>query len=194
VTRKIIFILLFLSSKTFAQNPVASFSFYQNVGEECVSFTDASTGNIALWTWYANGYLISQSSTSFIYCFSDTGCYDIKLVVQDVFGISDSVTQQVCIHLESLFFMPNAFTPNSDYINDVFYVYATRIPENKFEMRIYDYWGGLVFASFDVYEGWNGSAQHSGQTLPVGYYLIEIIWFDTNNEKHTYKGAILLMK
>lgn len=90
--------------------------------------------------------------------------------------------------------MPNAFTPNGDGVNDVFYVYGTFVPENKFEMRIYDYWGDLIYSSFDVNKGWSGAVQGSGQYAQMGYYLLELIWFDVHNQKHTYRGAILLMK
>lgn len=178
----------------YAQNPVASFTYSNNPNGDCINATSNSTGAIVSWTWYVNGNNSSSSGPSFNYCFSDTGCYDIMLVVQDTAGVSDSATQQVCIYLPSTLFIPNVFTPNGDNINDVFYVYGSFIPENKFEMRIYDYWGGLIFSCFDENKGWDGAVEDSGRLSPNGYYLVEVIWFDLDNNKHTYRGAVLMIK
>jgi gliding motility-associated-like protein len=177
-----------------AQSPVASFTYSHDPNGPCIYATSTSTGSIQSWTWYVDGNAVSASGTNFNHCFSDTGCYAVKLVVQDMFGISDSTTQEVCIELESMMFMPNVFTPNGDNINDVFYVYGTFIQENTFEMRIFDYWGSLIYASFDVHQGWKGEANDSGRISPNGYYLVEVIWFDTDSNKHTYRGAVLMIK
>ncbi|CAN5375854.1 hypothetical protein BH09BAC5_BH09BAC5_22520 [soil metagenome] len=195
---KKILLPLFFSATIFAQNPVANFSF--QLGDDystCVNFSDSSTGNIVTWTFYENNVLMQQSSVSpnyFNYCFSDTGCFNVMLVVQDNFGISDSIIHAVCIHPKSILFMANAFSPNGDGINDVFYFYGYMIDRNGFEMRIYDYWGGLVFSSFDINSGWDGAKQDSGIRVQEGVYLVELIWFDTYHQKHTYRGPVSLLR
>jgi hypothetical protein len=61
-------------------------------------------------------------------------------------------------------------------------------------MRIYDYWGGLVFSCFEPYKGWDGRGPSERNYVQTGAYLLELIWYDVNNEKHTYRGAILLLR
>ncbi len=63
-------------------------------------------------------------------------------------------------------FVPNAFTPNNDGVNDILYVYGTTI--NTMEIRIYNQWGQLVFESRDKARGWDGTM--SGKQQPLGVY------------------------
>ncbi|MDQ3110556.1 MAG: gliding motility-associated C-terminal domain-containing protein [Bacteroidota bacterium] len=187
---------MFFSAKLCGQNPVASFTYSNEPNEPCIDFSNTSTGNIVTSTWSVNGDMIQQYFTlqNFWYCFPDSGCYEVKLVVQDNSGVSDSSIQQVCIAAKTIIFIPNAFSPNGDGINDVFFVEGIYIPENKFEMRIYDYWGGKVFSSFEPNIGWDGRGPAEKNYVQEGFYLLELIWFDTNNEKHTSRSTIFLFK
>ncbi len=67
-------------------------------------------------------------------------------------------------------FIPNAFTPNNDGINDVLYVRSNYV--TSMELHIYNRWGERVFSSTDINIGWNGT--YNGKTLApdvFGYYL-----------------------
>jgi gliding motility-associated-like protein len=66
----------------------------------------------------------------------------------------------------NLIFVPNAFTPNNDGVNDILYVYGTTIA--TLEMRIYNQWGQQVFETKDKGRGWDGTM--SGRKQPVGVY------------------------
>jgi gliding motility-associated-like protein len=63
-------------------------------------------------------------------------------------------------------FVPNAFTPNGDGLNDVLLVYGTTIA--TMEIRIYNQWGQMIFESKDKGRGWDGTV--SGKPQPVGVY------------------------
>lgn len=52
-------------------------------------------------------------------------------------------------------FIPNAFTPDGDGLNDIFKAKGAFV--KLFEMQVFDRWGNLVFQSSDINEGWNGS-------------------------------------
>lgn len=179
-----------------AQNPVASFTYEaQQPPSTCIQFTDSSGPGIVNYLWSFHDATGSQSTQQNpLFCYPDTGCYNVHLWVQDINGNTDSITQTICIHGQTTFFIPNAFTPNGDGKNDLFFVYGVFIPENKFEMRIYDYWGGLVFYSDDPDKGWDGRAMQGNNLVQDGAYRLELIWSDVHNEKHTYKGAIFLYK
>jgi gliding motility-associated-like protein len=51
-------------------------------------------------------------------------------------------------------FIPNAFTPDGDGLNDVFKAEGQYI--ESFEMSVFDRWGNLVFYTDHISEGWNG--------------------------------------
>ncbi|MBY0479470.1 MAG: PKD domain-containing protein [Chitinophagaceae bacterium] len=79
-------------------------------------------------------------------------------------------------------FIPNAFTPNGDNLNDRFYVMGPGI-ENVKSFRIYNRWGNLVFEKTYInanepLQGWDGMM--NGQKAPPGLYsyTTEIICSD----------------
>ncbi len=55
--------------------------------------------------------------------------------------------------------IPNAFTPDGDGNNDLFFPIAD-CPVHGYHLQIFDRWGKLVFESRDIHEGWNGSSPH----------------------------------
>jgi gliding motility-associated-like protein len=58
---------------------------------------------------------------------------------------------------DNYLYVPNAFSPNQDGINDVFTVYpAENVDIEAMEMKIFDRWGGEVFASNESVNYWDG--------------------------------------
>jgi gliding motility-associated-like protein len=71
-------------------------------------------------------------------------------------------------------FIPNAFSPDGDGLNDIFMAYATSDYIQKFHMLIFDRWGGQIFESNDIMLGWDGSKH--GKPLPGGMYTYKITY------------------
>lgn len=73
-------------------------------------------------------------------------------------------------------YIPNAFTPNGDGINDIFLVYGTAIASLR--LMVYNQWGALVFESRDPKKGWDGT--YKGNKAPGGAYtyVMEAIMID----------------
>jgi gliding motility-associated-like protein len=63
-------------------------------------------------------------------------------------------------------YVPNAFSPDGDGLNDVFY--AEGCEPSLFRMQIYNSWGQRVYASDDVRRGWDG--KYNGRAAPEGIY------------------------
>ena len=74
---------------------------------------------------------------------------------------------------EDFLYVPNAFSPNEDRVNDVFRTYA---PEGgvilNYEFRVFDRWGGLVFETFDQTKGWDGYVDGSLQNTGVYVWYV----------------------
>ncbi|MBI3502885.1 MAG: gliding motility-associated C-terminal domain-containing protein [Bacteroidetes bacterium] len=64
---------------------------------------------------------------------------------------------------EGTLYVPNAFTPNGDHLNEIFLAKGEGIV--SFNMNIFDRWGNLIFASDDVNKGWDGIIQGGHYTL-----------------------------
>ena len=77
------------------------------------------------------------------------------------------VTELICT--SEYFFLPNAFTPNGDNINDILRVRSNFLEKiSGFELQIYNRWGDLVFKTDNPDIGWDGT--YKGKDLPPDVY------------------------
>ncbi len=67
-------------------------------------------------------------------------------------------------------FIPNAFTPNGDGLNDLFRASSQNV--TSFEMRIFSRFGELVFSTDEIHIGWNGSMMNSSYYCQAGMYAV----------------------
>lgn len=88
-------------------------------------------------------------------------------------------------------FVPTAFTPNGDGLNDEFLVHAPMEISN-FEMLIFDKMSRSLFQTKEINYGWDGTSQ--GKPLPPGTYFYVITFRDALNEKHVMKGQLVLIR
>ncbi len=175
--------------------PVAAFTYNtDNVNElnPSVAFNNLSQ-NATNWLW---NFGIGSTSTveNPSYSFPSAGTYTVILVANN--GVcSDTVSELVDIATISTYFIPNAFSPNDDGINDVFMIKGTGISKNNFDMRIFDRWGELIFESTDLTIGWNGWS-HSDWMAQEDVYVY-VISFALNNDPGNVmkrKGKITLIR
>jgi gliding motility-associated-like protein len=107
------------------------------------------------------------------------------------FGCKDSITKQVTIDFLLNQFFPTAFTPDGDNVNDTFNFVATGIIDSTFEMLVFDKWGGQVFQTNDVRQGWDGKSP-SGLSLPAGVYAYKVFFYDQSGKKRQIKGRFII--
>ena len=88
-------------------------------------------------------------------------------------------------------FVPNAFSPDGDGVNDVFRVRVfDRISD--FRMSVYNRWGQLVYVNTDVNGGWRGD--RNGLPLPAGMYLWTITYQGNNHQAMQQQGSVIMIK
>jgi gliding motility-associated-like protein len=87
-------------------------------------------------------------------------------------------------------FVPNAFTPNSDGVNDILYAYGNTIA--TMQLRIFNQWGQLVFESKERTRGWDGTM--SGEKQPVGVYTYELKVALQDGSQVIKRGTITLIR
>jgi gliding motility-associated-like protein len=172
-------------------SPIADFSLNPNIaylGDSRIEFANMSGGNItSLWS-FDFGVAELIDSLSFSRVFKNEGSYTILLLVENEFSCKDSIAKTLKI-LEVEYFIPSAFTPNGDQINDFFTIDKTNV--SSFEMKIYDRWGGGVFTSNDVNKAWNGKID--GVDVAQGTYAYRIILNDLNGKHYEFSGNVILI-
>ena len=182
-------------------SPNASFTYSPqpvSILNPLVQFTDQSTGQYQItdWLWrFTDGIQSTATSTlrNPTHNYSDTGTFCASLVVMDQHGCMDSLTSCFVVNPLFTFYIPDAFSPNGDGVNDVFLPKGSYI--KNYEMYIFDRWGMKLFYSNDITVGWNGkSGGGSGIVAQEDTYVYLINVTDSKNNKHTYNGKVNLIK
>ena len=88
-------------------------------------------------------------------------------------------------------FIPSAFTPNGDGLNDIIKPIAVGISEFEF-FRIYNRFGQLVFETADVQRGWDGRI--NGQMQQTGAYVYFVKAKDFSGNDLILRGTITLIR
>ncbi|MDZ4824362.1 MAG: gliding motility-associated C-terminal domain-containing protein [Flavobacteriales bacterium] len=93
---------------------------------------------------------------------------------------------------DPVIYIPNAFTPNGDGLNEVWYPALS--PMLHFELTIYNRWGDAIFKTKDVGSGWNGSVHDGNYFAPNDVYSYA---FKCTNHQHmasVVKGFVVLIR
>lgn len=173
--------------------PMAAFSVLpaaSTIVNPVVTITDLSIGT-DFWSWNFGDTNTSASPMPPSYTYSDTGAYTIQLITTTNYGCADTSYQTVIIEPEFVFYIPNAFTPNDDGINDTFTGNGIFITD--FEMSIFDRWGNLVYHTEEINKPWDGKVKQGKELGLRDTYVYQIKVTDFKSNKHSYKGTVTLV-
>lgn len=155
---------------------------------EAFNFTDFSVSNITNWYWDFGDGTGTSTDENPTYSYTDAGNYNVCLRVTDVYGCEDSICDVVIVFMPPQ--VPNGFSPNGDGENDIFYVLGG--PYKELDFKIYNNWGELIFESEDQANGWPGTKD--GVDQPVGVYIYTVRAVTLDDEQHTIKGDVTLLR
>lgn len=170
----------------------ASFQFaYTNTDGE-IQFNNLSYGNnIVSYSWdFGDGNNSADESPAHTY--QQPGTYDVTLTVTNDLGCTDQVTFPVLITVNAFVFIPNAFTPNQDGINEFFTIYGKGF--TQMEMFIFDRWGREIFYTTKADSGWGGFDGAPDAFYPIGVYAYKIQIKDLEGIDKTYIGHVSLIR
>lgn len=162
-----------------------------SIFDPVVYFYDQTTGNPPpiYWHWtLGNGEVMDVQN--FVYTYADTGTYYITLSVSNQYGCIDSAFDYVIVNPDYTIYVPNAFTPNNDALNDYFQPYGLNIL--AYDMKIFDRWGKMVFESKDLNFGWDGKVD--GNKAQQGMYAYTLYYKDALKKEHTVYGQVTLIR
>jgi gliding motility-associated-like protein len=121
--------------------------------------------------------------------FEEFARYQIKAI--DINGV-ESLSNIIEIPIQASIFLPNAFTPNGDNINNEFIISGKTKRITDYQFVVYNRWGEEVFSTEDLSIGWNGRV--SSKTAPTGHYTYRINAKTNTGEIIQKKGVVLLMR
>ena len=143
------------------------------------------------WTFGEKGFSFEQNP---VYVFPDTGLQTVIQIVEHPEGCRDTMFKVIDVVPEYRYFLPNAFTPNSDGKNEIFLGKGFFENIGTFRMIILNRWGELIFESRDPNLGWNGRKYNTGEPSPGGVYVYQVRLSSTRGETMELKGFVTLLR
>ncbi len=113
------------------------------------------------------------------------------LVVEDIAGCIGYDTVFVKVYDGPAYYVPNAFTPNGDGLNDIFRAVPAGIATTEY-FRVFNRYGQVVFETNQWLRGWDGRFQ--GKDQPGGVYIWIVKGKDRNGRVVEEKGTVTLIR
>ncbi len=149
-------------------------------------YTDNTSLNATSYEWYIDGEL-SDSISDPQFTFLQPGEFELELVaIDEVNGCRDSMFYIVYAKPQNALYIPNAFSPDNDGINDVFFVKGENIDENGFEFLVFNRFGDVVWRAKGPDDVWTGEHRDGEYYVPDGAYSFML--------RYKYLGTFDLIK
>ncbi len=162
--------------------PIISANFSTNPNQRCydlatstITFIDLSVGGDAGMWYFGDGdsaaYVFGQYPT---HTYTDTGRFAARLIIFNNNGCRSEHLVYICVQVEPKIFVPSAFTPNGDGLNEFFKVETIGI--RNFRIELYNRWGERIFQADDKLFLWDG--RYKGEIVDLGVYPYAITYTD----------------
>ena len=113
------------------------------------------------------------------------------LMVQTPEGCTDTASVKVAVVKNTAVFVPNAFTPNNDGLNDIIKPYLVGIKSLEY-FTIYNRWGQKIFSTNQMDTGWDG--YFNGKIIDNSEYAWFLKAVDITGKVYHLKGTFILIK
>jgi len=178
-------------SLTAYRKPVANFSMSPTTPVESADeVTLTAIGSEKLnYAWIINDQKTVRTQQT-AYLFDQAGTYPITLLVSNAIGCADTITKTIYVNQEFNVFIPNAFTPNGDHINDTFLPVTRGVM--LYDLMIFDRYGHLVFKTDNPLQGWDGL--YNGQSAKQDTYTYKLLITSNSQIQKQFIGEVLLYR
>ncbi len=141
-------------------------------------------------TYPSSIYIWQDGSTNAQFTVTQPGNYAVD--VSNVCGDTKDSINVMYENCACKFYMPSAFTPNTDGRNDVF-IPKYQCQLSNYELKIFNRWGQLVFNSINISNGWDGNFNNRQQ--PIGTYIWKVSYKDNITGIAIHKnGTVVLIR
>jgi gliding motility-associated-like protein len=126
-------------------------------------------------------------------------CYRIGAVTKD-YSIDTSYSNTVCVSYDAQVYIPNAYTPNGDNINECFkpiisFIYREdELSQSlKYQFTIYNRWGEKIFETNNPKECWDGSYNNKPASSEIYFYRLNAVAYKSK-QKYIKSGSFILLR
>ena len=128
----------------------------------------------------------------------DSGTYTVELIAWN--GMcSDTIIKRITILDNFTVFVPNAFTPDGDGLNDIFFPNGKNHDNiegaSEYSFLIFNRWGALIWESGTPYQPWDGTNAKTGSEVQQDVYVWKLkVWDNVESVLKTYYGRVSLIR
>lgn len=123
----------------------------------------------------------------------DAGKYKVTITDVNSCKVSDSMS---IFHngnaLPSEMYMPDAFTPNDDQINDLFPSNQYSDPGTDYKLSLFNRWGEQIFETSNPAQQWDGTV--NGDKAPEAVYVFLVNYVGCDGTARTFRGTFTLLR
>jgi len=173
-------------------NPKAIFT-YQKLrsweNEVDIQYIDSSK-NAVSWNWNFSTMGTSTDQNPKLF-YVDTLTQPTTLIVTNQYGCKDTSFRILFITPDVIYYMPNAFTPNEDNINETFKPRGLAYALN-YKFIIFNRWGEIMFKTDNPQLGWDGKFDGKPVQQELYFYRLEFVGAD--ELRHEEKGSVMILR
>ncbi len=177
-----------LDAITIGETPIVDFSWRST--DNTYTFYTGRTVNLS-YKWEIDGKSFTDKSVE--YEFVRSGDYPIKLALADGECSAETI-KTVKVVITHVFYVPNAFTPDSEGVNSTFGPIGENLNFKTYSFGITNSRGDVVFTSTDPSVQWNGKVNNMGTAVEAGVYYWIIKTVDNYGNSQTRKGTVNVMR
>ncbi len=126
----------------------------------------------------------------FIHNLDSKSKLNLKLAVSNLGGCSDTSEIDLCFKDTIILYIPTAFSPNGDKLNDEFI--WKNYGASKISVSIYNRWGEIIYKSNDMNGSWDGKV--NGVDCPEGLYIAYIEYRGNRVANKVFTQTLMLLR
>ncbi len=161
-----------------------------------INFTDLSSSDVVQWQWsFEEGEpaTADQQHPRSTFPGDGPGGYLAELIVANQFGCTDTAARTITIDGVFSVYVPNAFTPDGNGVNDLFVPVVRDHDPRYYQFSVFDRWGTEVFSTQQPGQGWDGRV--SGEEPKTDVYNWQLkVRNGINAASKLYRGKVVLLK
>ena len=179
-------------------SPVAAFTTRSKPEEfinPFVQFENLSTGS-ETYEWHFGEGSLSYAEDP-VHEYELPGSYLVMLIAYNdpLYGCADTTFGYVEVDPMFTFYVPNAFTPDEDGINDTWGPKGDNFEYESYNAQVYDRWGGLVWQTDNYAVQWDGRNYKTLKPVKQGMYVYQFILKKFNTfEPRQITGTVTIYK
>jgi gliding motility-associated-like protein len=187
------------TTTTFVINEADTFSLIFNPDNVQINIGEEATLRPTIIPDNAGGYIYNwepQTGLSCSNCANPvaspfiTTVYQLTVTNPDGCSVNEQITVEVNNNL--VLYVPNAFSPNGDGLNDILRVFGISVKNINFS--IFNRWGEKVFSmeTGDLTNGWDGT--YHGKPLPPGVFVYYVDAEFDDGQRKQLKGSVTILR